>query len=156
MQDPIGYAQVSLSKFQSAIQTVASATTISTKSIISAFSILGISINKEVANILAGYTKLILGIKSVADAYSAFDQIAREKSKDAWLASGGDPADERLFVEGWKARHPSTKNAIIAIGESLEEINKLQTSNSNNFTGGKSGSSSSKSFEKHLKYGKKH
>jgi uncharacterized protein (DUF342 family) len=78
LQDPIGYAQVSLSKFQSAIQTVASATTISTKSIISAFAILGISINKQVANILSGYMGLIAGIQSVADAHNVIAKIGSD------------------------------------------------------------------------------
>ena len=148
LQDPIGYAQVSLSKFQSAIQTVASATTISTKSIISAFGILGISINKEVANILSGYMGLVAGIQSVADAHNVIAKIANDVTEGGKTTGMADTSYKTSLVT----------TPLINLGKYYDELNKLQKSINNNPSGGggvgggskDKSSSSSQAAEKEL------
>jgi len=140
LQDPIGYAQVSLSKFQSAIQTVASATTISTKSIISAFSILGISINKEVASILSGYMGLVAGIQSVADAHNVIVKIVNDITEGGKTTGMADTTHKTSLVI----------TPLVNLGKYYDELKAIQDSlkTINNFTGGgSSGSSFQKTFE---------
>ncbi|MCE5220061.1 MAG: hypothetical protein LLF98_02035 [Clostridium sp.] len=144
---PTESAKLAIFKFQRALKDLKGQSWDSASSMIQAFANLGISINMQVASILVGFGKVILGIKDMATALQAFDTVAREKSKADWIAGGGNPADERLFTEGWKKSHPNTKGALEQIGSAYESLLSHSNSNNNigdtNPLGGSSPSSSS-------------
>ncbi len=124
-QQPAEYTKVAILKLNSAMQAVASGSTDATNQMVRAFAFMGIEISKDVASVLSSYSKLILGIKDVVTAMSAFDKIATEQSRQAWLASGGDWADQRLFKEGWKSNNSGIKDALYSIGQMYNDLNSL-------------------------------
>jgi hypothetical protein len=116
LQDPIAYAKVAILSFNSAINILANSNHLATKDIVSAFAIMGISINKTVAGILSSYMGLILGIKSVADAHNAIATIASD------ITEGGKTSG----MGGTSSKIKTVSIPINAIGQAYEDLKNIQ------------------------------
>lgn len=121
-QSPIEYSEMRLYKFSDALKYVSGQSWDSVNSMISAFSLLGIQIDTEVAGILSRYLDLIDGIQGVADAHSAIVQITND------ITEGG----KTTGMGGTSSQTRGITAPIMAVGNAREKVKAAQAGGSPN------------------------
>jgi len=137
-QDSIIYTKVAVYKFNEAMKLLSAQTVVSAGDIASAFNMLGISINSDVASIISGYTSLILKIKDVATAYAIASQIASDFT-----------SKQTTYTPEERSRRKGSTNVqllptLTDYGAKLEALANNKSSISSSSGGGGGGSGSGK------------